>query len=119
MTELKEINRKILAIPEKHKDRTIEKILGKNIIIGFDASLFCFQLKEVKTLLENLPSQFTHDLIREINKLSSDVVLGDPVSTNRADGIVEFIQPFWLGIYFENFMTTLGAMKINFLHNKS
>jgi len=30
MVELKEINRKILAIAKEHKDKTIEKILGKN-----------------------------------------------------------------------------------------
>ena len=30
MAELKKVNRKILAIAEKHKDKTIEKILGKS-----------------------------------------------------------------------------------------
>ena len=30
MVELKKINRKILAIAENHKDKTIEKILGKS-----------------------------------------------------------------------------------------
>lgn len=30
MVELKKVNRKILAIAEEHKDKTIEKILGKS-----------------------------------------------------------------------------------------
>ena len=30
MAELKKVNRKILAIAEKHKDKTIEKVLGKS-----------------------------------------------------------------------------------------
>ena len=30
MVELKKINRKILAIAEEHKDKTIEKVLGKS-----------------------------------------------------------------------------------------
>jgi len=30
MVELKKVNRKILAIAEEHKDKTIEKVLGKS-----------------------------------------------------------------------------------------
>lgn len=37
MIELKKINRKILAIAEEHKDKTIEKVLGKSDAeIGLD-----------------------------------------------------------------------------------
>ena len=30
LAELKKVNRKILAIAEEHKDKTIEKVLGKS-----------------------------------------------------------------------------------------
>lgn len=37
MLELKQVNRKILGIAEEHKDKTIEKILGKSDIdLGLD-----------------------------------------------------------------------------------
>ncbi len=37
MKELKQVNRKIIAIAEKHKDKTIEKIMSKSDVeLGMD-----------------------------------------------------------------------------------
>jgi hypothetical protein len=87
--------------------------MEQEIILAFDASKAIEQCTRLsKALRLSFPEGIPHDLIRNLPRLLSDVVLGDGGTTVGTDGIRKRLIALRLGDGFNYVMTALRAGKI-------
>ena len=84
-----------------------------NARISMETTGLQAQLSELSALLEDAPKGLLHLVSRYLDRLRSDVVVGQYVSTTGADGSIHLVCPVLLGADFEHLLCALRTGKID------
>lgn len=78
-----------------------------NVRISMETTGLQAQLSELSALLEDAPKGLLHLVSRYLDRLQSDVVVGQYVTITGADGSIHLVCPVLLGADFERLLSYL------------